>query len=708
MNTQKWLVLVLTVSLIGWWSGPQTTAVTAQTESGLPAAGQFTAQDCATLLPDYDELTNATAVERGVYCGTVIVPERHMEPAHGRDISLSVVVIPYQGADRQPDPVIFAQGGPGGSTIDLFAANILEDGNFLDLPHDLILFDQRGTLHTSPNLLCVDEEMALNDAYLEQLTTDEQDLTLYLEALATCRARLEAEDVDLTAYNSIENAADVQALRQALGYEAFNFYGVSYGTLLGLNLLREFPEGVRSVVLDAVVVPQEPFITRTAVTGDRAFDAIFAACAADDECATAFPMLEADFYALVNEYNETPVRVPITDPETGKTYLAYYDGDALLGTLFGNLYATFMLPYLPYLVEAIAQGDYGFLAADLGLRIFDRTFSSGMYYSVVCSEQGWVESEIVQEGEIHPAVLADEQAGLDAVLAVCRDWQIPVLGGEVNEPVQSDVPALLLSGEFDPITPEQNAATVLAGLSQGQAVTFPNAGHGVVFDSACARQMMADFVANPTAVVDDSCVADVAPLDFVTPAEVLPSSFLLDLNLNLSATDEGEKTFTEAFWPFVLLGVATFVLLSAVVIWPLLALIEQARQPTIDPLVEGAYQQETEETRPWWWVRIQGWLVVAAALLAPLLLGGLFAAVVMTYSLAAEVSIFGFVPQTWPYFLLPWLFGLLTAVLAVGLVGAWAQSAWSAVRRVYFTFLVFTAVGMCVALWQLGLFEVLL
>lgn len=685
-----WLVLALALTgLLGGTTGP------------LLAQSEFVAQDCAVLLPDYDLLTGDTAVSRELFCGTVSVPKWHSQP-DSPQLELSVVVIPYQGADRQPDPLIFAQGGPGGSTIDLFTRVILEEGHFLDLPRDLVLFDQRGTLHTTPNLFCLEEELALTDAYAEQRLSSEEDLALYLEALGQCRARLAGEGVDWAAFNSVENAADVQAVRQALGYDAFNFYGVSYGTLLGLNLLREFPTGVRSVVLDAVVVPQEPFIASTAVTTDRAFDALFAACAADAECAQAFPNFEQRFYDLVAQYNEEPLRVRISDPETGNSYLIYYDGDALMGTLFGNLYATFMLPYLPYFIEAIEQGDTAFLEADLSLRAFDRTFSTGMYFSAVCAEQGWVDGEIILDGEIHPAVVADNQASLTAVLAVCEALEIPVLTELTGQAVQSDVPALLLSGEFDPITPEQNALTVLEGLSQGQAFTFPNTGHGAVFDSACARGMMADFLADPTAVVDASCLAQTDPLDFVTPAELLPNPFLLNLNLDLQAVDEGQKGFMQAFgWLMLLLG-TSLLLSTAVLFWPILALIEQARRPSPDPLIDANY--DSPEARLSGLVRAQGWVLIFASLLAFLLLGGLVAIVVITYTVAPEVSLFGFVPSTRPYFLLPWLFWLLTAVLLVGLIGVWRQRAWQIVRRVYFTLLVFTAVGLSLSLWQLGLF----
>jgi hypothetical protein len=293
-------------------------------------------------------------------------------------------------------------------------------------------------------------------------------------------------------------------------------------------------------------------------------------------------------------------------------------------------------------------------------------------------------------------------------LAACEQLEIPLLGAEAQQAVQSDVPALLLSGQFDPITPEQNALTVLEGLSQGQAFTVANAGHGVVFDMACAREMMGEFLANPTAVVADRCT-DIEPLDCLTPDEVLPNPFLLNLNMNLGAWDEGQMSFMDAVGSLLWLIVTAGVLVTALFVWPILALIEQSRQPTTptnDPEINIVLDPNSAPAprRPAGWVRAQGWVLIAAVFVALFILFGLVAIVVLTYSVAPEVTLFGFVPEVQPFFLLPWLMFGLTAVLIVGLFGAWAQRAWSIGRRIYFTLMVITAGSFAYTLWQLGLY----
>jgi len=121
----------------------------------------------------------------------------------------------------------------------------------------------------------------------------------HLEFLAKCRDNLLAADIDFSLYNGAVNAADADDLRRALGYEQANYYGTSYGTRLGLDLIRDYPAGVRSVILDSVYPPQAEFYTESGANLQRAMSYLFAACADDEGCATAYPELEATFYKAV-------------------------------------------------------------------------------------------------------------------------------------------------------------------------------------------------------------------------------------------------------------------------------------------------------------------------------------------------------------------------------------------------------------------------
>ena len=101
---------------------------------------------------------------------------------------------------------------------------------------------------------------------------------LEVDAMAACHARLEKEGINLSAFDSLENASDIDAVRQALGYSQINLYGVSYGTLLSLHLMGQHPEILRSVILDGVVPPQTNFILESVQSENRFFNLLFESC----------------------------------------------------------------------------------------------------------------------------------------------------------------------------------------------------------------------------------------------------------------------------------------------------------------------------------------------------------------------------------------------------------------------------------------------
>jgi pimeloyl-ACP methyl ester carboxylesterase len=169
------------------------------------------------------------------------------------------------------------------------------------------------------------------------------------QALLECRERLASEGVNLAAYNSAENAADLNDLRRALGLAAWNLYGISYGTRLALTAIRDFPQGLRSVVIDSVYPPQVSLFADIPANGARAFGVLFDECAADAICAAAYPNLGSVFFDLVDRFNTDPVTFKVK-LHSGETYDVLLNGDGLMGLTFQSLYATSLLPYLPRLI----------------------------------------------------------------------------------------------------------------------------------------------------------------------------------------------------------------------------------------------------------------------------------------------------------------------------------------------------------------------
>ncbi|MEN9936776.1 MAG: hypothetical protein RLZZ387_3355 [Chloroflexota bacterium] len=622
---------------------------------------------------------------RDVECGTLTVPEQHAQP-DGPTIQLAVAIFRSTGASPAPDPLVMLQGGPGGSTIDTYSqALLLPHGNRLLEERDVVLFDQRGTLYSRPSLICT-EDIALVERTIEQDLSDEEGERLSLEASQACRDRLAAEGVNLSAFDSLENAADVEALRVALGYEQINLYGVSYGTLLALHVMREHPEGLRSVILDAVVPTQTNFNAEAPRSQDRAFSELFTACAEQPACNAAFPDLERRLFEQVDRLNAEPARVSVTDPETGKSYRMVMDGDTFLGLMFQLLYASEVLPGLPLLVDRVARGDYSFISRIAPLFIFDRTIATGMYYSTICAEDADFTAQDVDLSQVRPPFAEDAERSAEAIAAICRQWDVELLADSVDAPVASDIPTLVLNGRFDPITPPAFGEDAAQTLTNSYVFTFGNTGHGAATADECPASIIAQFLAQPSERPDGSCVEAKPAPEFFTPATILPTPAL---NAPL-AWFEGKN-----LWQVGALLLSLLLLLSPFLVWPLawVARVLSSR-PAAPPR------------------RFIGWargLAVLAGVLALVFVVGLATTIISTAVDNEIVLLFGAPRWAAPLFALPPLLVLLAAGLVVAAALGWRGSAaWSGWQRGYYALLALAAVGFAAVLGSMGMITALL
>lgn len=637
----------------------------------------FSSAPCMVNVAQY-----GAAEGRDVECGYVRVPELHQNPT-GPTIQLAVMIIRSTSVDREPDPIVMLQGGPGGSTIDTYAQIVLTTAQSLHANRDVVLFDQRGTLYSKPTLACT-EEHDLLDRTLEQRLSRTESNQLTLEMLTACRDRLRNSGVNLAAYNSIENAADVDDLRVALGYDQINLYGVSYGTLLAQHVMREHPQGLRSVVIDAVVPTSINFVPDVARSANRAFGELFAACAAEPACNSSYPNLEQMLSQQIERLNQTPARVPLTDPDTHKTYSSVFDGDTLEGALFQMIYATELVPMLPAAIDAARRDDFTFFSKLMPLFVFDRTVSTGMYYSVLCAEDADYRVEDIKTDDLRPIFAKDARTDAAFAQQVCGSWGVRDLGPSVDAPVNSAIPTLVFSGRFDPITPPAYAAAAASTLPHSYSFTFPNTGHGALNSADCARTIADAFWRDPTRAPDANCIATLGPPAFVTSANTVmtpAAASVLDwLNgRNLQ-------------WPIVL-GVALVMLLSLFLIWPLIWLIRliAGRRPAPRPGL----------------ARLASTALALVALLGLVLVIGL-AMALFAGGLDGLVRLYlGFPRAALPALALAPLIGALTLVVLAGAVLAWQRRYWSAGERVYYTLLALAALAFSIALGASGLLTAL-
>jgi len=446
------------------------------------------------------------------------VPENRQSSSGS--IQLAVVIIHSIAEHPAPDPVVYLAGGPGGSST-AYTEGLAQTWlrPFLR-QRDVILVDQRGTGASTPNLACDEYSRVIIDQISVLPPSARAMLQAQAAALTACHERLAAQGIDTSAYTSAESAADLDDLRQALHIESWNLLGVSYGTRLALTALRDHPTGIRSVILDSVYPPQVDVFTDVYANGERARQMVFAACANDPACAAAYPDLEARFWQLIARLNASPVTV--SAQINGRERDFVWAGDVVYSIMFLWLYDIHDTTFVPYYVDLLWQGKYddqSLLRAALDAELWTISVSVGMYMSVQC-------------GEERPASLAEERRALfhtyprltsllrhdlwmsDLGDAMCRQWQPtppPVLE---NQPIVSDVPALVLSGTFDPITPPAWAVLAAETLPQAQILTIPEIGHGVIRSSVCVAEIAAAYLGDPAAPVASSCVKDIPRFSF--------------------------------------------------------------------------------------------------------------------------------------------------------------------------------------------------
>ena len=513
-------------------------------------------------------LTTLTGEALGFECGYVVVPERHANP-DGPTIRIPVAVRRSTSPDAQPDPLLLAQGGPGGDAFEIYS--LLVPNSQIAATRDIVIFNQRGTPYAEPDLNCPETDAVLPD--MLAATEDESD-RIFIQALDECYARLLAEGVDLSAYNSLENAADIPVIARALGYEEYNFYGVSYGTLLGLHLMRNHPENLRSVILDSVVSTDINFISEIPASENRVFDEVFADCEADQACRENYPGLEDRYYALVRQFDDAPLTVTLTNPQTGERHEALISGSVLRSILFQLLYVSRMYAVLPKIVSDLEKGDTRYIEGMWPLLVFDQPLAKGMYYSVICAEDADIDVTQIPIDSLRPEIGDTARDDIQSFIDTCARWRVEQLPPSIDDPVESDIPTLLLSGRFDPITPPAFAAAAAAGLSNATALVDQTASHGVAFLSTCVDVIVSDFLNDPASSPDSSCLDQQVSAIYVPP-DAITVPLLGQIN-SLDGRTIGVLGIA---------GLLLLVILSPFLIWPMVYIVRAFGdgQPTREP-----------------------------------------------------------------------------------------------------------------------------
>jgi pimeloyl-ACP methyl ester carboxylesterase len=422
----------------------------------------------------------------GARCGYVSVPDEGE-----RDGAVAIATMVVFGEGAREDPVVFLDGGPGAPAIPRAASAKFDIAPLL-AEHDVILLDQRGTGFSDPALRC--------------WSTD--------GSPSGCHARLSALGHDLDRYNTRQNAADIEAVRQGLGYDSWTLYGSSYGARLALTVARDFGSGVTSMILDGVAPLQVDALAEAPVAYGEGLAALDTACASQPGCGAGPGELERALFESADRARDMPAVLAFTGG------IEITIDDVVLVTAVRQLLLNGrVIPQLPARIREFADGDFAFLGEYFGAEPptpeSQPAFALGTYYSVMCQDEA---SFTTRQRVAGAAARVDARFSLafDALglLALCEDWPVSRPPDSENEAVASEVRTLVLSGFFDPITPPRFGALAAETLTGVEHVVLPNQGHGAGF-SACGMEVVATFLAGREPAASTDCLRQLAVPRFV-------------------------------------------------------------------------------------------------------------------------------------------------------------------------------------------------
>jgi pimeloyl-ACP methyl ester carboxylesterase len=457
-------------------------------------------------------LPNGWADSNKVKCFFIPVNKAYRQTSGGK-YHLAVAIAASQNKSKE-FPLLYLHGGPGIATLGNLPSYLKSfTWKLMRQKHDLVFFDYRGTGFSQPNL-CNDlpdslAAFAKNNAISKDIKSRE--VLLYQR----CKQSLSKEGISLEAFSSFQLAADVSAIQRALKIERYSIYSVSYGTTVALNVIRSFSTGLKSVILDSPFPPNAPWVDFV-----RPFDTCFKVLEhklqQDPSTATQFANLRSEFATAVRRLNEKPVRLL----PKGKTDIASqynYTGDDFAWSIWSAMLKPKAIPFVPLAIQEVANGN------DSVLKLWSTAFSSpdahGKFsltqsQAILCFEGKPQRPEDTEDSLLknYPE-FSSFNSGYN--VAVCNIWRPNLPSKKIFDAVVSDIPVLILTGEYDPVCPPFFGELTAKTLSHATYLMIPSASHAAIHADDCVRNVANDFISFPAKRLSTECITQRGKIVFL-------------------------------------------------------------------------------------------------------------------------------------------------------------------------------------------------
>jgi len=296
-------------------------------------------------------------------------------------------------------------------------------------------------------------------------------------------------------------------VRKAIGADKINLVGVSYGTRMAQQYALRHPQHVRTITLDSPVPNPLGLGNIFAGNLDGALLAQFTLCKESPACKARMGDPRVELQAVLARLRANPVPVTYRDGNTGKELTETITADHVAGLVRMYAYMPAAGALLPQLIHEASQGRYANLMALAKMLQGDMqdAMAMGMQMAVICSEDA---DSLVTRAEDADTVLGNRM--VEGMAAMCDAWPKGVKPSDFNTSLKGDLPVLILTGEFDPVTPPSYGEVIAKGLPKSRWLDLKGQGHNVI-GAGCMPKLFAQFIEKADAkALDAKCLDKLA------------------------------------------------------------------------------------------------------------------------------------------------------------------------------------------------------
>lgn len=467
----------------------------------------FTVSNAQQLLQTKMQLCKPAGAKDSVFCGNYSVFENH-QTKQGRKISLYLIVIPAINSSTKKNPIFYFDGGPGVGTtknINWLSAK----NNPYRQNHDVVLVDIRGTGGSNPlHCYALQYQKGLAEEFDENHPSNKNQRAKEVKA---CYDSL-SKKADLAQYTTTNIVHDMEEVRQWLGYQKVHLFGLSYGGRLAMEYMRRFPSSIETVVLHSPLSTNDRVPLNHAKYTQATLDKLINDCAEDSLCKTTYPNLKEEFNELMSAGRKANFKTSYTFANNTTKQLSI-PWDVFQTKLRTWMYEPRYLRQIPYIVHEAYTGNWKpFLSTYSEKGNYSTFYAEGLYLCITCSE----DVPFIKKREAEPLSKKTFMGAyrIQQLQAACANWSSGIIPKDFLQPVRSAIPTLILSGEWDPVTPVSMAKGIVRYLPNSQWIILPQMSH--LFDGLSNEECFDNIIVayindSGKSRVNSSCITTMTP-----------------------------------------------------------------------------------------------------------------------------------------------------------------------------------------------------